>query len=362
MNREQKLALVVGFSLVLLLSVLISDHFSPARHVRPAEEIQPVSSREIGATVPGLSPAGSSVIPVSNPGINVPGSGSGDIGSARKELMPLPGKGGGAATGVAGAGMGPGTPVALGPSKQLEFEVKPDPAQVSVREVPGAIKDKTTITDRSGPDPLGQSSGNKPGDTIVMGGSRDNRGGGQAGQSGSAQGGQAVPAGIDPNVKLTRHDVKEGESPYSIAKQYYGTGGVWEKLKAYNPGKISDNGNVRAGVTLMLPPKDVILGRATSSTTAGANQTGANQAGVNQAGGGQTGGNQPAGSGAQASGPAGKSESVEYVVRDGDSLASIARKALGNAKRWKEIADANKDTLKDPESLTVGMKLKVPAR
>ena len=31
MTREHKLALIVGFSLVLIVGVLISDHFSPAR-------------------------------------------------------------------------------------------------------------------------------------------------------------------------------------------------------------------------------------------------------------------------------------------------------------------------------------------
>jgi hypothetical protein len=34
MTRDQKLALIVGFSVVLLVGVLISDHFSRARQVR----------------------------------------------------------------------------------------------------------------------------------------------------------------------------------------------------------------------------------------------------------------------------------------------------------------------------------------
>jgi nucleoid-associated protein YgaU len=52
----------------------------------------------------------------------------------------------------------------------------------------------------------------------------------------------------------------------------------------------------------------------------------------------------------------------EYVVRDGDNLSRIAAQQLGDANRYIEIAKLNADQLKDPNNLTVGMQLKMPAR
>lgn len=51
-----------------------------------------------------------------------------------------------------------------------------------------------------------------------------------------------------------------------------------------------------------------------------------------------------------------------YVVREGDSLWRIAAEQLGDASRYAEIARLNAGTLDDQDSLTVGMRLKIPAR
>ncbi|MHC4508303.1 MAG: LysM peptidoglycan-binding domain-containing protein [Planctomycetota bacterium] len=52
----------------------------------------------------------------------------------------------------------------------------------------------------------------------------------------------------------------------------------------------------------------------------------------------------------------------EYVVREGDNLWRIAEQQLGNGNRYPEIARLNADTLKDEDSLEVGLRLKMPAR
>ncbi len=49
-----------------------------------------------------------------------------------------------------------------------------------------------------------------------------------------------------------------------------------------------------------------------------------------------------------------------HVVRSGDTLSSIAREVYGNASRWREIFDANRDTLPTEHSLRVGQTLKIP--
>jgi len=51
----------------------------------------------------------------------------------------------------------------------------------------------------------------------------------------------------------------------------------------------------------------------------------------------------------------------EYVVRAGDTLSDISLAALGTVTRWQEIFELNRDVLKKPEALQVGMKLRLPA-
>ncbi len=49
-----------------------------------------------------------------------------------------------------------------------------------------------------------------------------------------------------------------------------------------------------------------------------------------------------------------------HTVREGDTLSRIAREYLGDANRWPEILEANRDTLKDDRSLRFGTKLRIP--
>ncbi len=47
----------------------------------------------------------------------------------------------------------------------------------------------------------------------------------------------------------------------------------------------------------------------------------------------------------------------EYEVVSGDTLSGIGKK-LG--KNWKEIYEANRDKIKDPDKIQIGWKLKIP--
>ena len=49
-----------------------------------------------------------------------------------------------------------------------------------------------------------------------------------------------------------------------------------------------------------------------------------------------------------------------YVVRPGDTLNSIARRAYGNPALWERIFDANRDLLRSPDDLRVGQELRLP--
>ena len=56
------------------------------------------------------------------------------------------------------------------------------------------------------------------------------------------------------------------------------------------------------------------------------------------------------------SGPPGRT----YVVREGDTLASISRKFYKSSGRWKKIQNANKSLIDDPAKLKPGMTLTIP--
>lgn len=49
-----------------------------------------------------------------------------------------------------------------------------------------------------------------------------------------------------------------------------------------------------------------------------------------------------------------------YVVKDGDTLSKIAHEVYGKSNRWKDIYEANRDVIKNPEFIYPGWKLKIP--
>lgn len=49
-----------------------------------------------------------------------------------------------------------------------------------------------------------------------------------------------------------------------------------------------------------------------------------------------------------------------YTVKAGDTLNRIAKRELGSYNRWREIYQANKDKIKNPDKLQVGMVLTIP--
>lgn len=49
-----------------------------------------------------------------------------------------------------------------------------------------------------------------------------------------------------------------------------------------------------------------------------------------------------------------------YTVKKGDSLWSISKQQLGNGSRWREIYEANKEIIKDPNRIYVGQELRIP--
>ena len=53
-------------------------------------------------------------------------------------------------------------------------------------------------------------------------------------------------------------------------------------------------------------------------------------------------------------------EPVFHTVEKGDTLWAIAEKTLGNGARYKEIFEANRPMLKDPDKIYPGQVLRIP--
>lgn len=50
----------------------------------------------------------------------------------------------------------------------------------------------------------------------------------------------------------------------------------------------------------------------------------------------------------------------QHTIKDGDTLRKLSGRYLGDAERWQEIYDANRDALSDPELLPVGTTVVIP--
>jgi nucleoid-associated protein YgaU len=50
-----------------------------------------------------------------------------------------------------------------------------------------------------------------------------------------------------------------------------------------------------------------------------------------------------------------------YQIRKNDRYISIAREQLGDANRWQEIYELNKDKFPDPQRIREGVRIKLPS-
>jgi len=69
--------------------------------------------------------------------------------------------------------------------------------------------------------------------------------------------------------------------------------------------------------------------------------------------------NVQSGSASTAPAPAGSTQS--YTVAKGDTLSKIAKQFYGSANRWREIFEANRDQISNPDLIKPGQVFKIPA-
>jgi nucleoid-associated protein YgaU len=55
-----------------------------------------------------------------------------------------------------------------------------------------------------------------------------------------------------------------------------------------------------------------------------------------------------------------KAAARTYTVVKGDSLSKIAKQYYGSANKWRQIYEANRDVIKDPDLIYPGQSLRIP--
>ena len=118
------------------------------------------------------------------------------------------------------------------------------------------------------------------------------------------------------------YTVQKGDTLQKIAKNIYGDKKYWSLIYNANRDKIRSANLIYVGQVLTIP---AIPGA-------------------------------PAPEGGKPSAPGVKT----YTVQNGDTLSSIAKKLLGKASKWRELYEANTDTVKNPNRIYTGQVLIIP--
>lgn len=139
------------------------------------------------------------------------------------------------------------------------------------------------------------------------------------------------------------HHVQRGESLYSIAEKYYGDGNYWRTIVEANPGKVGANGSVRAGVRL------VIANRGGTNPVAETPRVESPRVESTESSTVET---------AATDDPHYK----EYAIQPGDVLSKLAQRFYGTARKTNALYELNRDRIDDPDSLVVGVKIRVPVQ
>lgn len=376
-TRELKLALIVGFSLVLAVTVLISDHLSKARQVKLAEvsDAHPAMAAVTVAEPPAgtLPPTEEPPVPLpprtetanepATPAATDPKLALSTPAAAKPEVVHLTqGKG---ASGI--------------PANELKSDTKADPRKDTRLASGGAaaapagprVIDRTASADpdaallKTAAD-LGHSV-RRNGDTteIVL-----NPGSTATKTAGSTPGNNptSTPA---PGEKT--YVVVDGDNFTKVAKKLYGDGGLWKKLAEANSDRVKGD-SLRVGMKLRAPSVETLTGKAAAPSLAAKPTTSEKSAATADHAAAKPNEKSPkkgdkAGD-KSAEKPADKTKSkkpetsevkyASYTVKKGDTLGTIAQRTLGSSTRADELVKVNSTVLEDVDNIPIGAVIKVP--
>lgn len=313
MKSEVKLAVLLVFFVFLIVALLLGEHLSKAR-----TQVQDTS---LGVVAPGVSLAGGGT------GIGDPAGGSGEVRTFSMGGM--------------------------------SFDAPTQPA-TELSRVPGRTGDSGSSSGQAfggGVAPIGQA-GNQTGSPMNEPGTRalpvDLIDAGTPGAASSPSGG-AGPAAPRHNADDDgKHPVRRGETLSIIAKRYYADAAFARALGNYNRQRLTPQGGIKEGVTLRIPPKEVLLAAGAVPSTGPSASTIPSDATLPPP--------LPSGEPARAAGTQDDAAAAPstYTIKSGDTPMAIARKTLGSAQRWRDIMKANPGL--DENRLRVGQTIKIPKK
>ena len=328
-RRENKLALIVGFSVLLVVAVLVSDHLSQARNDQvgdglwsmpelPQAEIlldAPLASAERIRPQTAPEPVVTEVItlqqadagPVRTTPV-VPSGSTNRAGEAQRPdwLAPEP-----KTSPEADSRTASRAPAGLGTAAPLPI-TREDTGPTEFSNGPSA--DESTET----------SSG---GGLFDWGAWR------------RSAGVRTVPkADIQTDREPSRsrvssegvYVVQDGDTLIGICKKLYGDGSKWQQMAALNKGRVGDEGQVYAGVTLKTLPGARV---EQPSAARGSSPATDNRAAT---------GTRP------------------YTVKKGDTLSLIASREVGSVRHLEAIRTLNPALKEDGDRIFVGQRLTLP--
>lgn len=322
MTRENKLALIVAFALILGVSVLLSDHLSSARtaepgQVRETSRLPSVPQRPIRTlddVVRDSRMASNAATP--------PGQADASTDPNQPLLLASDTDNRGSS--------GSGLPNLSQPTLLEDFldAIAGAPSALSTQTA--ALREPLDSQDAGAPLVLNQRL--SPRDQA--------RPAGSTGPAGSPAAASGEPVLTEP---LRHHAVRQGESLYAIAARYYGNGNLWRDLARHNTGRVKPDGTVNVGVSLRIPSRTDLTGRPA--------QPGATPA--------ATPASEPRPPAPTT--PAPPARPRTYTVASGDTLGEISMETLGTSRRWREIYELNRDRIPDPDNVRSGLVLKIPS-
>ncbi len=235
MTREHKLALILGFSVVLVVGVLISDHFSDATGaqlddldagaVLAAETLQAPPIERTHAAVPSNDVMPGGFLIDGEPQPTTAAAGSTKIFRTSSEMLLNEIQKSWNAT------QGAATNV-LDQARNAVPAAEID--QPATSPIAALLPEPTLNPERA--------TRSKP-----------------------------IAGSNDSPTKI--HRVSEDESLWSIAQEYYGDGALYTKLAEFNKGRVGDDGTIRVGAVLKIPTREALTGERRAqqpkATTAG---------------------------------------------------------------------------------------------
>lgn len=377
MTRELKLALIVGFALVLVVTVLVSDHLSRARKAQlapPASDAARLAVTPEAPIKPDAEPP-VRMLPATEDALPVPPQREPMIaqGSAPSTPGPAPVK---INQGTAAPGDNRLSIKQDDPDFELLQTLRQKGLDIVMRDGERVIV--PLIETRSEPIPGSPPGSPKTDDSAAklretLRDSLRESGSNSTTPSSPSSGAQpdtrkadntnsrTSPAPTTPTAGERSHNVAAGESLAAISKRYYGSESQWRRLAAFN--KLPDNGAVRQGARLRIPTVEVLTGRTTPAsqpTVQPSNRTAPTRVEDAMRNTRTASAKQPE------TKPTAKTETKpktdrprEYVVARGDTLGSIAQRLLGSSRRAEELVALNQ--LDDEDSVVIGTRLRLPS-